>query len=82
MLIIEKIQLKLSQKSNIIVQDFQRTICLKSIKKMARFPSGQRGRTVNPLALAFAGSNPALASILRQPVLQSSKEHKVGGFVW
>lgn len=28
----------------------------------ARYPSGQRGRTVNPLAYAFVGSNPTLAT--------------------
>ncbi len=33
---------------------------------MARFPSGQRGRTVNPLAFAFEGSNPSLATKLCQ----------------
>ena len=29
-----------------------------------RYRSGQTGRTVNPLAYAFAGSNPALPTIL------------------
>ena len=29
-----------------------------------RYRSGQTGRTVNPLAYAFAGSNPALPSLL------------------
>lgn len=31
---------------------------------VARFPSGQRGRTVNPLVYAFVGSNPTLATIV------------------
>jgi hypothetical protein len=30
---------------------------------MGRYRSGQTGRTVNPLAYAFAGSNPALPTI-------------------
>lgn len=35
----------------------------KSLKyRQARFPSGQRGRTVNPLAYVFVGSNPTLAT--------------------
>ena len=31
---------------------------------MGRYPSGQRGQTVNLLAYAYAGSNPALPTIL------------------
>src|SRR5512145_2647687 len=34
---------------------------------MARYPSGQRGQTVNLLANAFGGSNPPLATIV-EPV--------------
>ena len=30
---------------------------------MGRYPSGQRGQTVNLLAYAYAGSNPALPTI-------------------
>ena len=29
-------------------------------RRMGRYPSGQRGQTVNLLAYAYAGSNPAL----------------------
>ena len=32
-----------------------------------RYPSGQRGQTVNLLAHAFGGSNPSLPTILRSP---------------
>ena len=39
---------------------------LNCTKVEARFPSGQRGQTVNLLAYAFEGSNPSLATILRQ----------------
>ena len=35
------------------------------INIMDGFPSGQRGRTVNPLHICFEGSNPS-PSILRQ----------------
>jgi hypothetical protein len=31
----------------------------RSVKQMVGYPSGQRGQTVNLLAYAFAGSNPA-----------------------
>ena len=31
-------------------------------QELARFPSGQRGQTVNLLAMAFGGSNPPLAT--------------------
>lgn len=41
------------------------TILIANEKHEVRFPSGQRGRTVNPLANAFAGSNPALTTSLR-----------------
>ncbi len=40
--------------------------CFKRIDNrlnMARFPSGQRGQTVNLLAMAFGGSNPPLATM-------------------
>lgn len=48
---------------------FKKTILyavLGVIDNMARFPSGQRGRTVNPLAMVFVGSNPTLATSLRR----------------
>ena len=35
---------------------------------MARYPSGQRGQTVNLLAHAFGGSNPPLATIVEAGV--------------
>jgi hypothetical protein len=37
---------------------------LESTVRMARYPSGQRGQTVNLLANAFGGSNPPLATIV------------------
>ncbi len=33
-------------------------------RRMGRYPSGQRGQTVNLLAYAYAGSNPALPTTL------------------
>jgi hypothetical protein len=36
-----------------------------------RYRSGQTGRTVNPLAYAFAGSNPALPTFFRRFDLDS-----------
>jgi hypothetical protein len=35
-----------------------------SPRRMGRYPSGQRGQTVNLLAYAYAGSNPALPTTL------------------
>jgi hypothetical protein len=36
---------------------------------MGRYPSGQRGQTVNLLAYAYAGSNPALPTTLKIKVV-------------
>ncbi len=41
---------------------------------MGRFPSGQRGQTVNLLAFAFDGSNPSLP-ILQAEVAQLVEQH-------
>jgi hypothetical protein len=42
----------------------KRDKCLEDrYQELARFPSGQRGQTVNLLAMAFGGSNPPLATI-------------------
>ena len=56
----EKIKLKCPEKNTNIVTVI---VIITIFEIKARFPSGQRGRTVNPLVLAFAGSNPALATI-------------------
>ena len=49
---------------------------------MARYPSGQRGQTVNLLADAFGGSNPPLATIVEpacaQAVIGARNESGVG----
>ena len=49
---------------------------------MARYPSGQRGQTVNLLAHAFGGSNPPLATIVEsacaQAVIGARNESGVG----
>ena len=37
--------------------------CCPPFNGTGRYRSGQTGRTVNPLAYAFAGSNPALPTI-------------------
>ena len=42
---------------------------------MGRFPSGQRGQTVNLLAFAFDGSNPSLPIPLRAEVAQLVEQH-------
>ena len=34
-------------------------------KSVERYPSGQRGRAVNPLAFAYGGSNPPLSTSYR-----------------
>jgi hypothetical protein len=38
--------------------------------KKGRFQSGQMGRTVNPLAYAFVGSNPTLPTLIKAEVAQ------------
>ena len=49
---------------------------------MARYPSGQRGQTVNLLAHAFGGSNPPLATIVEpacaQAVIGARNQRGVG----
>ena len=44
-----------------------------SSQRMGRYPSGQRGQTVNLLAYAYAGSNPAL------PTTFNDRESADGG---
>ena len=39
-----------------------------------RYRSGQTGRTVNPLAFAFAGSNPALPILPATPPIEIFEE--------
>ena len=41
-------------------QDSDTIIAAHFERRMGRYPSGQRGQTVNLLAYAYAGSNPAL----------------------
>ncbi len=43
---------------------------------MGRYPSGQRGQTVNLLAYAYAGSNPALPTIFIINDLQIAQPFK------
>ena len=44
-------------------------------RAMGRFPSGQRGQTVNLLAFAFDGSNPSLPIPLSAEVAQLVEQH-------
>jgi hypothetical protein len=44
--------------------------------KGGRYPSGQRGQTVNLLAYAYAGSNPALPTTLKINGLGLTKTNK------
>ena len=51
-------------------------------RRMGRYPSGQRGQTVNLLAYAYAGSNPALPTILiLRNLAESSPRRQAWTFV-
>ena len=49
-------------------------------RRMGRYPSGQRGQTVNLLAYAYAGSNPALPTTFIFKVLREKAPPKRRGF--
>ena len=54
---------------------------LESTVRMARYPSGQRGQTVNLLAHAFGGSNPPLATIAEPACAQTGTGERNEGEV-
>ncbi len=49
-------------------------------RRMGRYPSGQRGQTVNLLAYAYAGSNPALPTIFILSELKTKAPPQRRGF--
>jgi hypothetical protein len=49
-------------------------------RRMGRYPSGQRGQTVNLLAYAYAGSNPALPTTFILSELKTKAPPQRRGF--
>ena len=51
-------------------------------RRMGRYPSGQRGQTVNLLAYAYAGSNPALPTTFILSELKIKAPPKKAGLLF